>query len=151
MDDIIGALHSADQESDSLAHKARKRGAPPQPLPCGLHVPDAGVACVFRRKFIERAAVEIKFIQNKMGTDGDASPRELPLVSHRAFYSISGKTRKFFLIFEAGSACKMNTWVGFILLAAAGDARDEKLTLLVPESSKITHLIIITNSCIGNS
>jgi len=73
-DDIIGALH---QESDSLAHKARKRGAAPQPLPCGLHVPDAAgvpcVCCVFGRKFIERAAVEIKFIQNKMGTEGDAS------------------------------------------------------------------------------
>lgn len=28
--------------------------------------------------------------------------------------------------FEAGSACKVNTWVGFILLALAGDTRDEK-------------------------
>jgi hypothetical protein len=90
--------------------------------------------------------------QNKIGTEGDASLLGNSR-SSRTERSIlfQGRRGSFFLIFEAGSACKMNTWVGFILLAPAGDARDEKLTLLVPERSKIIHLIIIKRSGIGNS
>jgi hypothetical protein len=122
----LGHFTLQHQESDSLAHKARKRGAAPLPLPCGLHVPDAGVACVFRTKFIERAAVEIKFIQNKIGTKGDASLLGNSR-SSRTERSILFQGRRgsfFFLIFEAGSACKMNTWVGFILLAPPGEMKN---------------------------